>query len=265
MASPSVQPPSISEGKPIPCEVIVIDCEFGDNQENHSELIRLTAMDFFTKEILIDTLVVPAARMKDYKTMFSGVTWKDMEDAHKSGSCLRGRDKAREKLLSYMDENTILIVQGGAGDLNNLRLIHPLVIDTLIVESVFWGAEPGRKSLKALCKKWRGIDIQMGRNGHDSVEDALACREVLLAQMEALPEDCASIMRNPGGNEVVGGGTSKYQAEEEIEGEDEKKNGGCEKVDPNVDEREENQQEEDEKVEEDEEEEEEWLIDFSEP
>lgn len=197
--------------------------------------------------------------MKDYKTMFSGVTWKDMEGAQKSGSCLEGRHKAREKLASHMDENTILIVQGGAGDLNNLRLIHPLIIDTFLVESVFWGAEPGRRGLKALCKKWRGIDIQMGRNGHDSVEDAFACREVLLAQMEALPEDYISIMRNSGGNEVAGGGTSKYQAEEGGEGEDEEKNGGCEKVEPNLDEREEKQKQEDEEVEE------EWLIDFSEP
>lgn len=166
---------------------IALDCEFGISISNEPELIRLTAVDFFTREVLLDSLVKPSVYVKNYNTRYSGITAADMRNAVQCRRCIFGRDEARARLMSFMDLETILIMHGGSSDLSSLRLIHPNIVDTSIVETYFEKLEGGR-SLKNLCDKKFGIKIQKGF-GHDSLEDALSCRELAYWTMKLIPDD----------------------------------------------------------------------------
>jgi RNA exonuclease 1 len=158
-------------------KAVALDCEMGTARSGEIELIRLTLIDYFTGEKLIDSLVSPSVPMNHYNTRYSGVTAADMRSAERSGSCIRGRDAARSKVWKYVGPETVLIMHGGDGDLSVLRWIHSAVIDSCLLDRYAAPVEGGR-SLKNLSLRRLGREIQKGR-GHCSFEDALACRELV--------------------------------------------------------------------------------------
>lgn len=158
-------------------EAVALDCEMGTAKSGEPQLIRLTLVDFFTGETLIDSLVKPSVPMSHYNTKYSGVTAADMRKAESSGSCIRGRDAAREHIWKYVGPETIVIMHGGQNDLCALRWIHLTVIDSFLLER-FVSPVEGGKSLKNLSSRRLGRVIQKGK-GHCSLEDALACRELV--------------------------------------------------------------------------------------
>lgn len=172
-----------------PATAIALDCEMGVSVAGESELIRLTAVDFFTGDILVDNLVQPQVPMLHYNTRYSGVTRGDIQHAIRQGTCIFGKDRARELLWRYVGPETIVVVHGGRGDFSELRWIHEHVVDSFILESMTGTEIKGGKSLKNLCKVKLGIDVQRkGRKGHDSLEDAMACRELVIDRMEKMVE-----------------------------------------------------------------------------
>ncbi|KAL2012096.1 hypothetical protein VTN00DRAFT_4814 [Thermoascus crustaceus] len=200
---------------PSPRKAIALDSEMGTSAHGESELIRLTAVDYFTGETLIDSLVYPSVPMRHFNTRYSGVTRGMIEAARRKRTCLMGRDAARQQLWRFVGPETIVVVHGGNNDFLALRWIHTRVVDTFLVEGVWkkrerekeeqkekeqqqeQGEEEGRKekeekkkrpdgkgegggrSLKSLADVRLGWKIQCGRNGHDSLEDALACRALV--------------------------------------------------------------------------------------
>jgi RNA exonuclease 1 len=156
---------------------VALDCEMGTAISGESEIIRITMVDFFSREVLMDSLVQPSVPMKHYNTRFSGVTAFDMRNAVKNRTCIFGRDTARQQVWRFVGPGTVIVVHGGNNDLSALRLIHPLVIDTFISES-YGEAVVGGRSLKNLCQGRLGRIVQNGK-GHCSHEDALACRELV--------------------------------------------------------------------------------------
>lgn len=158
-------------------KAVALDCEMGTAKSGETELIRLTLIDFFGGEKLIDSLVIPSVSMSHYNTKYSGVSAADMRAAENSGSCIWGRDAAREQVWAYVGPETIVIMHGGSGDLSALRWIHSAVIDSFLLERFNLPIEGG-KSLKNLSLRRLGQVIQSGK-GHDSFEDALACRELV--------------------------------------------------------------------------------------
>jgi RNA exonuclease 1 len=161
----------------------------GMSMSNESELIRLTAVDFFTKETLVDNLIFPSVPMRHYNTKYSGVTLSMIQAARLQGTCILGRDAAREALLQYIGPGTVLVVHGGSSDLTALRLLHPHVVDSFILEGYYGEKVEGGKGLKNLMKLKTGLDIQSrGKLGHDSLEDALAARELVLRFMASIPD-----------------------------------------------------------------------------
>lgn len=187
--------------------VVAIDCEMGTSQNNDTELIRVTLIDYFTGETLLDSLVYPSLAMKHYNTKYSGVGMAQMERARKRGDVIHGRDEARKMVWRYVGQDTIVVGHSAQNDLNALRWIHPAgkIVDTYLVEAERRkskrqemeglaklksleqsgekslektrkkGQGDGELSLKTLAKKRLGRDIQnRGRLGHDSLEDALA-------------------------------------------------------------------------------------------
>jgi RNA exonuclease 1 len=203
---------------------VALDCEMGTAFDGDSELIRLTVIDFFTGEPLIDSLVYPDIKMAHFNTRWSGVTRGDMEQSRRQGRCLFGRDHARRALFKYVGPSTIVVGHGAQNDLSSLRWIHHRVVDSFMVESAVrkeaelkaeqkkkeeenekqadepkevdtpkeGGPKAGRRrdkhhpdgmSLKALAMKRLGRAIQMGKKGHDSLEDALAARDLIQAHI----------------------------------------------------------------------------------
>jgi RNA exonuclease 1 len=152
----------------------------GTTQTGESELIRLTAVDFFTGAALVDSLIVPSVPMQHYNTRYSGVTAAMMREASRSGNCIRGRDAAREALWRFVGPETVVVVHGGENDMTALRWICGRVVDTFLLSEDMKKAEAlkGGRSLKSLSLELLGRRVQEGKRGHDSLEDALATREV---------------------------------------------------------------------------------------
>jgi DNA polymerase III epsilon subunit-like protein len=162
---------------------VALDCEMvgvGDN--NDSEIARISAIDYLTGEILIDTLVQPLKRVTNWRTMYSGITKKAMTAAITQGRILKGWPGARASLFSHIDANTIMVGQALNHDLIALGIQHQRVVDSAILASDAVGSNIKRRwGLKDLCDQLLGIEIQnYGKEGHDSVEDAFAAREVVL-------------------------------------------------------------------------------------
>ncbi|KPI45503.1 RNA exonuclease 3 [Cyphellophora attinorum] len=168
---------------------IAIDAEMGTAVNGDLELIRITLIDFFTTDILLDSLVLPSAKLQSYNTVYSGITAEDMEQAIAVGNCLFGRDAAREAVFEFLSPETIVVAHGGNCDLSALRIIHENVIDTLILEG-YHGAKKtlGGRTLKNLVKLSRGIEIQCGV-GHDSLEDAMGARELVSVFVDMIPDE----------------------------------------------------------------------------
>jgi RNA exonuclease 1 len=166
----------------------------GISRNNEPELIRLTAIDFFTGAILIDNLVAPDVPLAHYNTHYSGVSARHMATAIRNRTAIHGRDRARMGLLEFVGPETVVVVHGGSGDFRALRWIHPLIVDPEILEGYAGpNVVPGEKSLKNLCKVKLGIDVQVrdaanGKLGHDSVEDALATRELAIQWLQSIPD-----------------------------------------------------------------------------
>lgn len=145
-----------------------IDCEMGYTTEGF-ELLRITAMDFFTGEEVLDVLVRPIGTIVDFNTKWSGI-------AEIKPEALTFEELI--KLLGeIMDCNTILIGHGLENDLNAMRLIHTKVVDTAILYPRLKTSPTFRFPLKYLTFKYLNRTIQTGE--HDSGEDALAAIDVV--------------------------------------------------------------------------------------
>lgn len=177
---------------------VCFDCEMGYTTMGQ-ELIRMTATSWPGGEGLADVLVRPKGEILDLNTRFSGVRPEDYAraapyseraaqtvspDHHEAPSpsklsVIDSIPAARALLLSYLDPSTPLIGHAIDNDLNATRLIHPSIIDTVLLYPHPRGL-PMRFGLKALMKRHLDRDIQMGGSaGHDSGEDARAAGELV--------------------------------------------------------------------------------------
>lgn len=123
--------------------------------------------------LVYNTLVRPEAHVVDYNTRFSGITARELTKATKT---LRD---VQNDLMGFINAHTILIGHGLENDLRALKLIHGTVVDTAVVFPHYYGL-PYRRSLKSLVNSYLHRDIQKKSTGHDSLEDARACLELML-------------------------------------------------------------------------------------
>lgn len=205
--------PGSSRTRPTWRVAVSIDCEMGVAESGESELIRVSVADYFTGATLVDSLVWPDVKMQHYNARFSGVTRQDMLEARRARTCLFGRNSARKAVWEHVGPDTIVVGHGANSDLCSLRWIHHRIVDTLLVEEAVTKLEKKRKemedapvasgrekiegqecpdtptphqhsggrgwSLKALARRRLNREIQKKGRGHDSVEDALAARDLL--------------------------------------------------------------------------------------
>jgi DNA polymerase III epsilon subunit-like protein len=106
----------------------------GTAKSGDTELIRLSAIDYFTGEVLINNIVDPDQPMEHLNTRYSGVTWGEMNYAVRKNICLKGKQGAREALWRFVGPDTILMGHSVSNDLRSLRWIHPRIVDSFFIE-----------------------------------------------------------------------------------------------------------------------------------
>lgn len=167
---------------------VCFDCEMGYTTQG-MELIRLTAVSWPDGSKLVDVLVRPLGEILDLNSRYSGVWPKDFASAtpHSASAAITADhlqlvdspSAARALLFSHLTPTTPLIGHALENDLNAIRIIHPCIIDSVVLYPHPRGL-PLRLGLKTLLKKHLERDIQMGGAlGHDSAEDARAAGELV--------------------------------------------------------------------------------------
>jgi DNA polymerase III epsilon subunit-like protein len=182
---------------------VCFDCEMGYTTLG-LELIRLTAITWPGGEEIIDVLVRPMGEILDLNSKYSGVFPKhfaqakpydgsksdeasnDVKDSPKKQlQIVESPSAARTLLFSFLYPETPLIGHAIDNDLNVCRIIHPTIIDTVLLYPHPKGL-PIRFGLKVLAKKHLERNIQMGGDqGHDSKEDALATGDLVRVKVGA--------------------------------------------------------------------------------
>ncbi|CAG8939875.1 unnamed protein product [Penicillium salamii] len=179
--------PIVNHGTPGIRPVLVVDCEVIKTTNHRFMLTSVSVIDFFTKEILINSLVEPAGEVVDWSTRRSGITQKQMNSARRSGNIMQNWQDARREIWKHMDRRTILIGHSLVQSLEVLGLMHGNIVDTAIVtsEAVLHPASHAEQlrrkwSLRVISKEFLKIEIQSKATGHTSLLDAFAIRNVII-------------------------------------------------------------------------------------
>lgn len=166
-------------------DAVVIDCEMVEGANGDREVAYLSVIDFFSGNIIIDSLIEPRTEVLNWNSRYSGVTEEAMKDAMRTGTSMTWKSM-RDVLKTTCDTDTVLIGHALNNDLDVLGLLPSKIVDTSIhtAEAVFFNHDEQKRlpriwSLKTLAKELLNHDIQTSREGHSALEDAYATREVL--------------------------------------------------------------------------------------
>ncbi|KAI4087460.1 MAG: hypothetical protein L6R37_008319 [Teloschistes peruensis] len=176
--SQEIEQGSITAGR----KPFAIDCEMCKVEGDTMALTRISIVDW-DGSVVMDELVKPDEPIIDYLTQFSGITAEKLEPVTTDLATIQ---KDLHKILT---PQSILIGHSVNSDLEALKLTHPFIIDTSVLYQHPRGP-PMKSSLKWLAQKYLCREIQKGHGtrGHDSVEDARACLDLVKMKCEKGPE-----------------------------------------------------------------------------
>lgn len=160
----------------MPRKMVAIDCEMvGTGPKGHVSSLARCSIINYNGDVLYDEYILPPCHIVDYRTRWSGIRKHHMVNATPFKI-------ARGQILKIL---TGKIVVGHAihNDFKALQYFHPksLTRDTSHIPPLNRKAdcpENATMSLKHLTKKLLNRDIQAGKSGHSSVEDAQATMEL---------------------------------------------------------------------------------------
>jgi RNA exonuclease 1 len=177
---------------------VAFDCEMGYTTRGF-ELIRLTATSWPDGKELLDVLVRPFGEVLDLNSRYSGVYPEDIANAlplsltespplaqegqRRQLQIASSPEVARDFLFSLISPDTPLIGHGLENDLNATRIVHPTIVDTILLYPHSKGL-PIRNGLKYLMETQLNRRIQLDPAegqlaGHDSAEDARAAGDLV--------------------------------------------------------------------------------------
>ncbi|XP_030050039.1 RNA exonuclease 1 homolog isoform X2 [Microcaecilia unicolor] len=151
--------------------VFALDCEMCYTTQG-LELTRVTVVDS-SLQMVYDTFVKPDNEIIDYNTRFSGVTEDNLKNITTS---IRN---VQAVMLNMFNAESILIGHSLENDLYALKLIHDNVVDTSVVFPHRLGL-PNKRALRNLIADYLRRIIQDDVGGHNCVEDATACMELMI-------------------------------------------------------------------------------------
>ena len=168
-----IQDGSVTAGR----EILGLDCEMCMTGEKEFSLTRITILDWHGNAIL-DEFVKPDKPIIDYVTKYSGITEEMLRDVK---TTLRD---VQQKLLKIMHPRTILVGHSLESDTKAMQLSHPFIVDTSLLFPHPRGP-PLKSSLKFLASKYLVRTIQNNDvAGHDSIEDAKTCLDLVKQKCE---------------------------------------------------------------------------------
>lgn len=160
----------------LPGKMVAIDCEMvGTGPKGRvSSLARCSVVNY-NGDVLYDEYVLPPCYIVDYRTRWSGIRKSHMVNATPFKI-------ARAQILKIL-AGKIVVGHAIHNDFKALQYFHPksLTRDTSQIPLLNRKAscpENVTMSLKHLTKKLLDRDIQAGKSGHSSVEDAQATMEL---------------------------------------------------------------------------------------
>lgn len=159
--------------------VLSVDCEMCKAEDDQLVLTRISLLNW-DGSVALDKLVKPDVTIKDYLTQWSGITASMLEPVTTTLADIQ------KELLELITPRTILVGHSLNSDLNALKLTHPFLVDTGILYPHPRGP-PYKQSLKWLAQKYLKREVQKGAQGHDSVEDARTCLDLVKQKCEKGP------------------------------------------------------------------------------
>ncbi|KFM67856.1 RNA exonuclease 1-like protein, partial [Stegodyphus mimosarum] len=125
-----------------------------------------------------ESFVLPKNKILDYNTVYSGITANDLKGVSTT------LVDVQTFLLKLLNKDSILVGHGLENDLKALSLIHHKVVDTSVVFPHKYGNRY-KRSLKSLALEYLNKSIQDSTCGHDCIEDARTCMELMLWKIDA--------------------------------------------------------------------------------
>lgn len=172
------QQASLSGGNKLigPSKYLAIDCEMvGTGPQGRIGQLARCSIVSYDGDVVYDKFIRPSVPVTDYRTRWSGIRPRDLANA-------TPHVEARKEILRLL-MGKVVIGHAIHNDFKALGYSHPTALtrDTsriplLNVKAGF--GEHECASLKRLTKAIFNRDIQVGRKGHSSVEDAKATMEL---------------------------------------------------------------------------------------
>lgn len=160
------------DAPPAPSKLVAMDCEMvGTGPGGRTSSLARCSIVTYEGDIVYDHYVLPEAPIVDYRTRWSGIR------PHHMNKAIPFR-KAQQQVLRIL-AGKVVVGHAIHNDFKALRYSHPkaLTRDTSQIPLLNRrGGFPENVaiSLKRLTKALLNQDIQVGKSGHSSVEDARA-------------------------------------------------------------------------------------------
>ncbi|XP_057649189.1 interferon-stimulated 20 kDa exonuclease-like 2 [Chionomys nivalis] len=160
----------------LPGKMVAVDCEMvGTGPKGRVSSLARCSIVSYNGDVLYDDYVLPPCHIVDYRTRWSGIRKCHMAKATPFKI-------ARSQILKIL-KGKIVIGHAIHNDYKALQYFHPksLTRDTSQIPLLNRKADCPENvtlSLKHLTKKLLHRDIQAGKSGHSSVEDAQATMEL---------------------------------------------------------------------------------------